>query len=136
MLTKTIKYVDFNGTEREETFNFNLSKAEVLELELGTNGGMTELIKSLLDKNNGAELMKLFKKLILTSYGIKSIDGKRFQKSEEISTEFEQTGAYEALFMELVTDQNAAAAFMKGLMPEVPATDDHKKPDLKLVTAE
>lgn len=118
MLKKTIKYTDYNGVEREETFYFNLNKAELLQMELGTTGGLGESIKRLTETQDVPELMRLFKKFILQSYGIKSEDGRRFVKSEELSAEFEQTPAFEALYMELVTDDKAGADFMNGIVPK------------------
>lgn len=133
MLLEKIKYTDFNGIEREEIYAFNLSKAEILEMEMGTNGGMTKLIESLQERGDNAAIMKMFKNLILKAYGIKSVDGKRFEKSKEISTEFEQTGAYEELFVRLTTNPEAAAAFFKGILPTEALTADHEKPELKLI---
>ena len=104
MLKETIKYTDCNGVERTEDFWFHLSKAELMEWEMGTTGGLTEIIK-------------IFKELILKAYGQKSPDGRRFIKSEELATEFSQTEAYSQLFMDLATDADKAAAFVNGIMP-------------------
>ena len=41
-------------------------------------------------------------------------------KSEEISNGFAQTEAYSQLFMELATDADAAAAFVNGIIPNIP----------------
>lgn len=119
MLKKLITYVDYNGTERTEPFYFNLTKAEIMEMEMGTTGGMTEMIKRIVDARDSAALVKVFKELILAAYGEKSADGKRFMKSEEIRTAFSQTEAYSQLFMELAMDSNAAAEFVNGIMPAV-----------------
>ena len=117
MLKKTITYTDYNGTERTEDFYFNLTKAEVMEMEMSTSGGLAEMIKRIVDAKDGAAIIKVFKELILKAYGIKSPDGKRFIKSEEISTEFTQTEAFPILFMELATDADAAAKFVNGIIP-------------------
>ena len=93
MLVKTIKYEDYNGQEREEEFLFNLSKAELIEMELGVDGGLDSKIKRLTQTMNGPEIMKLFKEIIMKSYGVKSDDGKRLIKSEQLSLEFTQTEA-------------------------------------------
>lgn len=118
MLMKTIEYVDYNGVARKETHHFNYSEAEITEMELSTAGGLSEMIKKVIEAQDGPSIMKLFKDIILGSYGIKSADGKQFIKSEELSKQFSQTEAYSKLFMELVTDADAAAAFVNGIVPK------------------
>ena len=117
MLKKIITYTDYNGIERTEPFYFNLSKAELMEMELGVTGGMTEMLDKIIAAKDAPSLMKTFKEMIMKSYGIKSDDGKRLVKSEEISTAFTQTEAYSVLFMELITDDKAAADFVNGIIP-------------------
>ena len=121
MFTKTIKYTDYNGVEREEKFLFNLSKAELTEMELGTTGGLSETIKKIIETQDTPSIIKIFKDLILKSYGEKSSDGKRFIKVDDngkpLSIGFSQTEAYSQLFMELATDDEKAAEFVNGLIP-------------------
>ena len=117
MLKATIKYTDYNGVERTEDFWFHLSKAELMEWEMGTTGGLTEMIKRIVDAQDAPAIIKIFKELVLKAYGQKSPDGKRFIKSEELATEFSQTEAYSQLFMDLATDADKAAAFVNGIMP-------------------
>ena len=117
MLKETIKYTDYNGVERTEDFWFHLSKAELMEWEMGTTGGLTEMLKRIVDAQDAPAIIKIFKELVLKAYGQKSPDGKRFIKSEELATEFSQTEAYSQLFMELATDADKAAAFVNGIMP-------------------
>lgn len=117
MLKKTITYEDYNGVKRTEDFYFNFSKAEVTEMELSTSGGMTEMIQRVISAQDTPTLISIFKDLILKAYGEKSLDGKRFVKSKELSEAFSQTEAYSVLFMELATDAEAAAAFVNGVMP-------------------
>ena len=118
MLKKTITYIDYNGVERTEDFYFNLSKAEVLELEMGTTGGLTEMINKIVAAQDTPTLIKIFKDLVLKAYGEKSPDGKRFIKSDEIRDAFSQTEAYSNLFMELATDAEAASKFFNGIIPD------------------
>ena len=118
MLKKTITYTDYNGTERTEDFYFNLSKAEAMELEMGTSGGLTETIKKIVAAQDSPSIIKIFKDFILKAYGEKSLDGKRFIKSKEISEAFSQTEAYSQLFMELATNADAAAEFVNGIVPQ------------------
>lgn len=119
MLKKKITYTDYNGTERTEDFYFNLTKAEIMEMELGTSGGLAEMIQRIVDAQDAPSIIKVFKDLILKAYGEKSPDGKRFIKSTEISESFSQTEAYSQLFMEFATDSNAAAEFVNGIMPNM-----------------
>lgn len=132
MLKKVITYTDFNGVERTEAFYFNLSKAELAEMELSTAGGYTDMLKAIIDAKDTPSLVKIFKDLLLRSYGIKSDDGRRFMKSEQISTEFAQTEAYSQLFMELASDDKAAANFVKAVLPSDLA-DGVSKSDIPVV---
>lgn len=124
MITKEITYIDYNGTERKEKFYFNLTKAELMEMEMSTSGGLAEYIKRITEAQDAPSIMRVFKDLILRAYGEKSADGKRFIKSEALRNEFSQTEAYSQLFMELATDADKAAAFINGVVPaqENPST--------------
>lgn len=117
MLKKTITYTDYNGNERTEDFYFNLTKAEVMEMEMSTSGGLAEMITKIVAAQDAPSIIKIFKDLVLKAYGEKSLDGKHFIKSEELSTAFSQTEAYSQLFMELATDADSAAAFVNGIIP-------------------
>ena len=117
MLKKTITYTDYNNVKRTEDFYFNLSKAELMEMEMSTSGGLAEMINKIVAAQDTTAIIKIFKDLILKAYGEKSPDGKRIIKSEEISNAFAQTEAYSDLFMELATDADAAAAFVNGIVP-------------------
>lgn len=118
MVAKKIKYTDFNGVEREEEFMFNLTEAEITEMELTTDGGLSDSIKKIISAQDTPEIIKTFKMLLLKSYGEKSADGRRFIKSEELTEAFTQTNAYSQLFMELATDDKAAIAFINGIIPD------------------
>lgn len=119
MLKKTITYLDYNGVERTEDFYFNLTKAEIMEMEMSTSGGLTEMINRIVAAQDAPAIISVFKKLILTAYGEKSPDGKRFIKSDKISEEFSQTEAYSQLFMELATNADEASKFVNGIVPSV-----------------
>ncbi len=101
MLKKTITYIDYNGVERTEDFYFNLNKSEILEMEMGTTGGFVEMVQKIVAAKDAPAIIAIFKDLILKAYGEKSLDGKRFVKSKELSDAFAQTEAYSQLFMEL-----------------------------------
>ena len=117
MLKKTFTYIDYNGVERTEDHYFNLSKAELMEMELSTTGGLAEMINKIVAAQDAPAIVKIFKELVLKAYGQKSADGRRFIKSKELADEFAQTEAYSQLFMELATDADAAAAFVNGIVP-------------------
>lgn len=117
MLKKTITYTDYNDVQRTEDHYFNLSKAELVLMENSVIGGMKQRLEKIVQSQDNVEIMEVFKDLIHRSYGIKSDDGKRFIKSEAISTEFEQTEAYSELVMELLQDSDKAAQFIKAILP-------------------
>ena len=117
MTFEKVKYTDYNGKEREDTFYFHLSEAELLEMEMSEKGGLANKIKEITDTEDGPAIIKMFKELVLKSYGVKSEDGKRFIKSDEIATAFTQTPAYSKIFMKLATDADAAAKFVNGIVP-------------------
>lgn len=117
MLKKTVTYVDYNGIERTEDFYFNLTKAEVAEMELSVEGGFSKMLEEIVASKDNVRIVSLFKQMVLKAYGEKSADGRRFVKSEEISQAFAQTEAYSEIFMELALNTDAAAAFVNGIMP-------------------
>lgn len=117
MLKKTITYTDYNGVERTEDFYFNLTKTEIMEMEMGTTGGFSELLVRVVAAKDTPTLIKIWKEFILKAYGERSLDGRQFVKSEAISTAFSQTEAYSQLFMEMATNADAAAKFINGVVP-------------------
>lgn len=118
MLKKTITYTDYNGLERTENFYFNLTETEIMEMEVGTVGGLAEMITKVVEAKDAPAIMKTFKDLLLKAYGEKSLDGKRFEKKNgQLAEAFAETEAYSILFMELVTDAEKAAEFINGIVP-------------------
>lgn len=117
MLKREIKYEDFDGNEVTEVFYFNLSKPELIELEVEQKGGLSAWIEGIVKSNDNKEIIAAFKKLVLLAYGEKSEDGKRFVKNDEIREDFSHTAAYQALFMDLAMNAGAAADFVKGVLP-------------------
>ena len=118
MLKKTIEYVDYNGNKRKEDFYFNLTKAEIAEMELTTEGGLEKKLQRIVDAQDGPELIELFKDLILRSYGVKSDDGRRFMKNSELRQAFSETEPYSILFVELASSAEAAKLFVEGIIPK------------------
>lgn len=117
MIKKTVNYVDFNGEEQTEDFYFNLTKAEITEMELEQEGGLTAHIEKITEAKNNKELIALFKHILTKSVGRRSEDGKRFIKTEAIREEFMSSEAYSTIFMELAFDDQAAVEFMTGVIP-------------------
>ena len=110
-------YIDFDGNERKETFYFNLTKAECMEMEMGTTGGLSQLLRKIIDAGDNAELIAMFKRIIMKAYGEKSEDGKYFVKNDEVRAKFEATQAYSDLYMQLSTDTEEAIKFVENIMP-------------------
>ena len=117
MIMKSIKYTDYDGVERTESFYFNLSKAELITMDAEIEGGFKKMIEKVIESQDPKQIIEIFKDIIYRSYGEKSPDGRRFIKSKELSDAFTQTEAYSELFMELATDAGKAEAFVKGIMP-------------------
>jgi hypothetical protein len=117
MLKKTMTYTDYDGNQRTEDFYFNLNKAELTEMELSHDGGLVKVIEKIIAAKESKAIVEIFKDLILRAYGEKSLDGKRFVKTNELRDAFSQTEAYSDLFMELATNAEAAAAFVNGITP-------------------
>jgi hypothetical protein len=118
MFRKTIAYTDYNGVNRTEDFYFNLSKAELLKLQLGHKGGYQQYLQRCFDTDDVPELLKIFEELIDMSYGIKDETGKKFVKSKDLTEEFKQTEAYSEMFVEFLTVPDAAQEFFTKIMPK------------------
>lgn len=121
MLKKTITYTDYNGATRTEDFWFNLTEAEITEMQLGVHGGFNAMLNKIIAAQDTPTLIKIFKDLVLDAYGEKSADGRRFVKEDRdgyrLANDFKQTEAYSKLYMELATDADAAAKFVNGIVP-------------------
>lgn len=134
MLKKVITYTDFDGNERTESFYFNFTQAEIAEMELTQPGGFANHIQKIVDAAEYPDIVKLFKEIILKAYGEKDDTGRRFVKSKELSEAFSQTEAYSKLFIELATDDKAAADFVNAIIPKDVVEQD--KPALTQTTQE
>lgn len=139
MLKKTISYTDYNDVKREEDFYFNLTETELAEMQLEVTGGLASMLQAIVKAQDIPTIAKLFKQIILKSYGQKSPDGRRFIKSEELSIEFSQTGAYNVLYMELSQDAEKASEFITGIIPakyrEAVASEAEPEPEPEPVSA-
>lgn len=128
MFKTEIEYVDYNGNQRKDTLYFNLSKAEMMEMELSTTAGVEEKLRMLIATKDNATIVKTFKEFLIKSYGIKSEDGTRFIKTDRLREEFEQSEAYSEIFMKLISDTDFQAKFINGIisgvnMPEMKEED-------------
>lgn len=119
MFRTEIEYVDYNGNQRKDMLYFNLSKAEMMEMELSTTAGVEEKLRMLIATKDNSKIVQIFKDLILKSYGIKSEDGTRFIKNAVLREEFEQSEAYSELFMKLLSDSDFQAKFINGIISGV-----------------
>lgn len=126
MFKKVIKYTDFNGNDREETCFFNLSRSELMKMELSTEAGVEEKIRMLIATKDNEKIMKFYEDLLIKSYGIKSEDGTRFIKTPELAESFKQSAAYDEFFMELLTEPNKQQEFLNGVINgvNVPNVDE------------
>lgn len=116
MLKKNIKYTDFDGNEREETFYFNLTETELMKMDLKANG-LAEMMRRIIAAENTSEIATVLEDIILSSYGEKSLDGKRFLKNDEIRDSFASSEAYSSLFMGLLQNEKEMAEFINGIVP-------------------
>lgn len=124
MLTKNIKYTDFDGQEKTRTCYFNLTKAEILEFEMGKPGGAVAYMARLIDSEQNDKVFKTFKELVLMAYGERTADG-HFVKSQELRDRFACSEAYSELMMEIMESKEAMVSFINGLTPNV--TDAQRK---------
>lgn len=119
MLKKTMTYVDYNGEEITDDFYFNLTKAELVEMQFEEAGGLEAIITKITNTKDSVKIMKFFRELILRAYGEKSADGKRFMKSPEISKAFSETEAYSDLMMGFYTNAETAIDFFNAIVPQI-----------------
>ena len=123
MYKYTATYTDYDGVERTEDFLFNLSEAEIVEMEYGVTGGMQRIVAA----KDTKRIMDVFKDLIKRAYGVKSPDGRRFEKDEKLSKEFTETPVYSDMFMKFARDADAAAEFVNKIIPQSVAAEVAKQ---------
>lgn len=133
MLKRPIKYTDFNGNEITEDFYFNLTKAEVVKMQLSIDEGLAEMLQRIVQTEDKPALIREFENILLMSYGVKSEDGKRFVKNDELRADFLNSAAYDQLFTELITNEQVIADFILGVLPNdmkalVQGNSDQDKP--------
>lgn len=133
MYKKTITYTDYNGNERTEDFYFNISRGEAQKLQMSKNGGLTEYLNRLIQTQDNEEIVKFFEYFIKLSYGVKSLDGRRFIKNDDVYNDFAQSEAYSVFFSELAESTDACAEFVNGALAgaqAVPKDHQEKQPPI------
>jgi len=118
VIKQTVKYTDFNGQEQSQDFYFHLSRPELVRLEVSMEGGFQAYVQQIAQAEKMKELLEVFDKLLEMSYGKKSDDGQRFEKTPEMLAEFKSSPAYEKLWFDLATNAELGAAFINGVMPQ------------------
>ena len=113
----TRKFEDYNGVEKEQDFWFNLSKADILKMELSEEGGMDKRLDKLVKTKDMKEAIRVFEGLLLMAYGVKTDDG-RFVKNDQVRAEFASSAAYSDIYFELATNPEAAQKFVEGVIPK------------------
>lgn len=118
MIKKTVTYKDYGGRERTESFYFHFTEAEILDMEMSTEGSFSTRVQRMVDAKDTSSLLQIIKKFVLDAYGVKSEDGRRFVKNDEVRADFKDCPAYSTIFMRLVTNDVEAAEFVNGVVPD------------------
>lgn len=118
MIKKTVTYTDYNDVKRTEPFYFHYTEAELLDMEMSTEGGFAERVQRIIDAKDQTSLLKVIKQFVLDAYGVKSDDGRRFIKSKDVKDAFVECPAYSEIYMELLSDDKVAAEFVNGVVPD------------------
>lgn len=118
MIKKRLTYVNFNGKQVTKDYYFNLTAAEVAQMEIQAgDDGLKEKLEGIVRAKDHKELIEKFQDIIDRSYGVKSEDGETFIKTSENLAVFKSTQAYSDLFMTLATNEKEALAFVRGILP-------------------
>lgn len=120
MLKKTVTYTDYDGNKRKEDFWFDLSQYEINKFNLNTEGGLKKVIENIIDTQDQKRMFELFEQIVCLAYGERSIDGRTFDKSQEVLARFKNTKAYGELIMQLIQDDKLASDFIQGIIPTIP----------------
>lgn len=105
MLKQQVKYEDFDGNTQTETLYFNLNRMELISFQKRYGSeNMENYINKLIEEKQIEPMYDLLNDFVLTAYGVKSEDGKRFIKNDQIREEFKQSLAYESLIEDFHDD--------------------------------
>lgn len=127
MLKRTVTFTNYDGEEVTQDFYFNLTNAEIVEMELSTPGGLSTMLQRIVNTKDIPETVKLFKEIMLKAYGQKSADGNRFIKNQQLTDDFVASPAFSELYMELAFDSDAATKFINGVIPADAASKIQEK---------
>lgn len=135
MFKTSVVYTDYDGNERTKELYFNLSKAELFDMQFGVTGGLDAVLNRIAQEHDMPRIVSMFKDIIHKAYGKKSLDGDRFVKNEETWKEFEESEAYSEFFVKLITDDEFQKSFMIGIIPQDvrEAVEDKLNEDEKVV---
>jgi hypothetical protein len=120
LLKKTVTYEDpFTNVEVTEDLYFNLTKAELVAMEVSIPGdtSLKDHLEAIAQAQNGQQIMDAMEWIIFRAYGKRTDNGK-FVKNDQLREEFRSSEAYSELFMSLVTDADAAVEFVSGIIPK------------------
>lgn len=118
MLKKRITYTNFEDEEVTETFYFNLTKADLMEMEVSKRGGLNGYIERIQETNDAGLVFEELKSLMSRSVGRLAPDGRGFSRSQQIRDEFMNSEAFSNFILEMLTDPQLAAEFIQGLIPK------------------
>lgn len=113
----TAEYEDWNGNPRKRELLFNLTMAEMMALQNSVKGGIETYYQRILDEQDNVALYQRFEDLVKLTYGVKSDDGERFIKNDEVYNTFKESAAYDVFMQYLLTTEDGAAKFINGIMP-------------------
>jgi hypothetical protein len=144
MLKKIIKYTDYNDLPRTQEFFFYLSKKDLQDLNANYDGGLQGQFNKIINNYDQKALLVTFEDIVLSAYGLKSEDGTKFIKNEKVREDFKYSAAYEALFDELTSGDDAAdkfADFLKKILPaelqaQIAKADAEGKTEMPEILAE
>ena len=138
MFRKDITYTDYNGDKQTETCYFNLNRTELMDIALDLPEGIVEPSDNekeasihLVDKLGTKGIFNFIKDVVKKSYGIKSEDGRRFIKDDQITLEFTQTPMYDEIISEFTHDDKAASDFINNVIPAEYINEQIKKNNKK-----
>lgn len=118
MLKQTVTYTDFNDNTQVEDLYFNLSKTEIVDLELDPKGSLSSRLEAVSKTQDASEVYRQIKDIILKAYGRKSEDGRKFQKSEAIRIDFEESAVYDEFVWGMFKEPEKLTAFLEGIVPK------------------
>lgn len=126
MYKETIKYLDFNGVEREEDFYFHLTEAETIKYIVSEKGELADVIDKMIKAESVDQMLNLFERFVRMAYGERSTDGRYFTKTTEATERFISSEAYSNLFKKFLQDADYAAKFINGTVTSIKKNPDHK----------